>query len=32
VVAVGQLSKLSSDGLIALAEPAISRYLAPPSG
>jgi AcrR family transcriptional regulator len=32
VVAVEQLSKLSDDDLIALAEPAISRYLAPPSG
>jgi AcrR family transcriptional regulator len=32
VVAVGQLSQLSNDDLIALAEPAISRYLAPSSG
>ena len=30
VVAVGQLSTLSNDDLIALAEPAISRYLALP--
>lgn len=32
VVAVEQLSQLSDDDLIALAEPAISRYLAPSSG
>jgi AcrR family transcriptional regulator len=32
VVAVEQLSQLSNDDLIALAEPAISRYLAPSSG
>jgi AcrR family transcriptional regulator len=32
VVAIEQLSQLSNDDLIALAEPAISRYLAPPSG
>jgi AcrR family transcriptional regulator len=30
VVAVGQLSRLSDDDLITLAEPAISRYLTPP--
>lgn len=32
VIAVEQLSQLSNDDLIALAEPAISRYLTPPSG
>jgi hypothetical protein len=32
VVAIDQLSTLSDDDLIALAEPAITRYLAPPSG
>jgi AcrR family transcriptional regulator len=31
VVAIDQLSKLSGDDLIALAEPAITRYLTPPS-
>jgi AcrR family transcriptional regulator len=32
VVAIDQLSNLSDDDLIALAEPAITRYLTPPSG
>lgn len=32
VIGVDQLSQLSNEDLIALAEPAISRYLTPPSG